>query len=595
LTPDYQSDDTTIYRGDALETLRQMPSESVDCCVTSPPYYRLRNYGVAGQIGLEDSPAAFVVRLVEVFEEVRRVLTKQGTLWMNLGDSFSASGMTGGSGKGTLRKEGKTPHSAPKISGGELRFSISTVGSNLLDFLHGEIKGGSMFVGGRSTLTITSESQAVLKPNHALPNLDFACLLGVKRILFKQGQNDLGQVINLLDSECRVRIGRAVSWVRVDEAATEITVYAVDNLRVIVTENDLDTESAFGIPSLSVSAEHADVPLSVEETGEPIAESIGDIQPNRDAVSFDTSGEGLLQVDTINQAVPLADALVPCSEFLCDFRITKASKEHFAFSLMDGRVQFTVGFVRHLFFSNRFGSLIHYTQQYDKAERMRNKYQPKQLLGVPWMVVQALQEAGWILRTDCIWHKPNAMPESVKDRPTRDHEYLFLLAKSKKYFYDAEAIKEPAAFPNGPNSPGSIKSPHGQGFTRRANGGVNSFRGQGRNRTDGKGLANREARDMTRIGTSETRNKRTVWAIATTPFREAHFATFPPNLIRPCILAGCPKGGTVLDPFMGSGTTALVARQEGRKSIGIELNRAYIEIASRRLDGTGSATLEAQG
>jgi DNA modification methylase len=228
-------------------------------------------------------------------------------------------------------------------------------------------------------------------------------------------------------------------------------------------------------------------------------------------------------------------------------------------------------------------------------------------MGMPWRVAFALQADGWWLRSDIIWSKPNPMPESVIDRPTKAHEYLFLLSKSARYFYDAEAIKETALWPDGPNAPDKISSPYGQGFTRASigsKGNANTFRGgsyvngepgprtvrgnakPGKNETDHRGKAGFNARwdDAEAEGNAPaSRNKRSVWTIATEPFPEAHFATFPTRLAEECIKAGCPVGGTVLDPFSGAGTTAMVADRRGRDAIGIELNPDYIAMAERRL------------
>lgn len=184
---------------------------------------------------------------------------------------------------------------------------------------------------------------------------------------------------------------------------------------------------------------------------------------------------------------------------------------------------------------------------------------PKNLLGIPWRVAFALQEDGWYLRSDIIWAKPNPMPESVKDRPTRSHEYIFLLTKSARYYYDADAIREP-------NTPDMIERA-ARGHTR---GGTVESRDA--SRQDRVSLM--EKRAITANG----RNKRDVWTIATHPYAAAHFATFPPKLIEPCILAGCPAGGVVLDPFAGAGTTLLVAKNHGRASVGIELNRDYCDL-----------------
>ncbi len=224
---------------------------------------------------------------------------------------------------------------------------------------------------------------------------------------------------------------------------------------------------------------------------------------------------------------------------------------------------------------------------------------PKDLVGIPWRVAFALQAEGWYLRSDIIWHKPNPMPESVTDRPTKAHEYIFLLTKSERYFYDAEAIKEQAvdtcgsrkefrgggSYVNGNSFDNSGVVPNAtKGNTGR--GGKNAFRGQGHFRETDCGPANREGRDMKDVGASPMRNKRTVWTVATKPYREAHFATYPPDLIKPCILAGCPVGGVVLDPFGGSGTTGEVALLLGRDAILCELNPEYAALIEGRTNIT---------
>ena len=178
----------------------------------------------------------------------------------------------------------------------------------------------------------------------------------------------------------------------------------------------------------------------------------------------------------------------------------------------------------------------------------------KDLVGIPWRVALALQQDGCYLRQDIIWHKPNPMPESVKDRCTKAHEYIFLLSKSPKYYFDNEAIKE--------DSVSIIKK-----RTRKTGTGVDSNIGN-------KGSA----------GNNGKRNKRSVWTVATKPFKGAHFATFPMDLIEPCVLAGCSENGTVLDPFAGSGTTGIVAQNNGRNSVLLELNEEYIEIAKERIN-----------
>ena len=304
-----------IHCGDAVEVLRSLPAESVNCVVTSPPYYALRDYGVRGQIGLERSPEEYVDKLTEVFAECRRVLRSDGTLWLNIGDSYA------GSNKGKGKK---------------------------------------------------------------------------------------------------VRTGL-----------------------------------------------------------QPDASNIGDI-----ITTFNTKG-----------------------------------------------------------------------------------YKNKDIIGIPWLLAFALRDSGWYLRQDIIWHKPNPMPESVEDRCTKAHEYIFLLSKSPKYYFDYQAIMEPA------NYDGRKKMVR-EGSKRLSLGekacfGVQTIckGGERWKLTNGKYM----------------RRKRDVWSVPTRPLKEAHFAAYPPDLVKPCVLAGCPIGGVVLDPFMGAGTTALVAQELGRHYIGIELNSEYVSIAERRL------------
>lgn len=332
-----------ILIGDVRERLKELPDQSVNCCVTSPPYWGLRDYGADNQMGLESTPQEYVDSMVAVFREVKRVLRDDGTLWLNLGDSY------GGSGKG--------------------RNGDGTMG----------------------ILNSTKQRSNVGPHDGAIPST-------------KRGFN----------------------------------------------------QRYFG-------------------------------------KEFDTDKQG-------------------------------ADKGH-----VDRR-----GLV------------------YD--------VKPKDLVGIPWRVAFALQADGWYLRQDIIWHKPNPMPESVTDRCTKSHEYIFLLSKSPKYYFDHNAIKEPAIWAK----------------DKRADKGRLTYEGK-RQGEDGTG---QEAF----VAIKETRNKRDVWTVSTKPFKSAHFATFPPNLIEPCILAGCPEGGTVLDPFFGAGTTGLVAQRHNRNWIGCELNPEYAAIATARIE-----------
>ncbi len=328
----------TILQGDALARLRELPDESVHCCVTSPPYWGLRDYGVAGQMGLEASPADFVAAMVAVFREVRRVLRSDGTCWVNLGDSYFANG------------------------------------------------------------------------GHA-------------------------------DKNCNERRAAAKMGNR----------------------------------------------------------------PEHERRDFRARG-------------------------------------------------------RH-----------------------------KDLVGIPWRVAFALQDDGWFIRQDIIWHKPNPMPESVRDRCTKAHEYIFLLTKSARYHFDTAAISEPVS---------GTAHPRGRGVNPKANG-PNSR--MVLNRTLRPNMpkpsrSNVRAKQNASFSAAvkdlvARRNKRSVWTVAPRAYRGAHFATFPPAIVEPCILAGCPLGGTVIDPFAGSGTTGAVALQHGRDAILIELNPAYVPLIEERLREAGCETV----
>lgn len=199
-----------------------------------------------------------------------------------------------------------------------------------------------------------------------------------------------------------------------------------------------------------------------------------------------------------------------------------------------------------------------------------DKFIDGKLLGMPWRVALAMAESGWILRSDIIWHKPNAMPTSIKNRPTPDHEYIFMFSKQKNYYYDADAIREEHVT-----------------FTEKSKmkGGRNHFGKAGGTPELGKNSGNSNLHDgrWDQAFHPLGRNKRTVWSVALGKFRDAHFAVFPEKLIEPCILAGSPVGGIVLDPFFGSGTTGVVAKRLGRHFVGVDINLEYCKMAQSRI------------
>jgi DNA modification methylase len=354
-----------IVCGDCLDVLKTLPAESVNTCVTSPPYYSLRDYGIDGQIGLEETPEAYVARLVEVFAEVRRVLKDDGTLWLNLGDSYAASTKTTG-------------------------------------------------------------------------------------------------------------------------------------------RNDADTRNAWHYKVGIASAPHR-------------------------------ANDG------------------------CGQTLVRQSK-HKRPRTLNG------------------GGCASWSSREETVKVASRGLKPKDLVGIPWRVAFALQADGWYLRQDIIWHKPNPMPESVRDRCTKAHEYIFLLSKSPRYYYDADAIKEPAVCgDNGSRYDTGKTADHQLG---RAQKGRRAIKFGG---TKYPGVAGNATYSGNEYRPTGYRNKRDVWTVATKPYAGCHFATFPPDLIRPCVRAGCPVGGVVLDPFAGAGTTGLVALEEGRDFLGIELNPEYVGLIEKRL------------
>jgi DNA modification methylase len=411
-----------ILIGDVRARLKDLPDESVHCVVTSPPYFGLRDYGHAGQIGLEPTPDAFVATMVEVFREVRRVLRKDGTLWLNLGSSY-ASGDT----SATLsRQRGRDP-------------AYDSDGKGQPDYP---------------------------VPDYAYSGLCDECL---NDFLSHHGRT--------------LHNGRSPS-----QSEPQPSPISRDNER-----------SGSGLASLP--ALPPDAPLSTK-------------------IEFWRQRRG------------------ECSR--CDSRASGLSAVR---SSSDG----AQGFVR--------SSWLNYTP---------SQFKQKDLIPIPWMVAMALQADGWWLRQDIIWHKPNPMPESVRDRCTKAHEYVFLLTKSERYFYDIEAVREDAKETSGVN----MRAPkYDGGSGDRVKNGTQS------------------QTTVKQYDEIKGANRRSVWTIATQPFSEAHFATFPPELPELCIKAGCPAGGTVLDPFGGAGTTGLVADRIGRNAILIELNPEYADMARKRIEG----------
>lgn len=573
--PYYEHGGIKIFNGDCRD-MSVLPSESVNCCVTSPPYWGLRDYKTEpqiwggdpdcqhewnempmtlthdnrnfqkgtqedclnnptgnthimsktelkmgfcrkcgawrGELGLEPTPEEYVEHLATVFREVRRVLRKDGVVFLNLGDSYY------GSGKG-LYGDGLS-HGTEGV---KQRTNAGSVGVP------------------RVTSCDTSDKE----PEGCL-NRDCFC--------------------ESLCGECRVayQIGKSHN-------------------------GNLHDPKQFVSPSLP-NREHKESVNAHSPTSDSLSRANHSVNANLGSVHFqDHANEQppAFQASMLDEfsRQPQEDSRQSDSPSVCPLcgRSFFRSSQEFADRLpLDSLMQSErtqdnelhgVQQERHNQYKDKAceycignGSCPHYTTEYH--------LKPKDLVGIPWRVAFALQADGWWLRQDIIWSKVNPMPESVTDRCTKAHEYIFLLSKSARYFYDADAIKEPQA----------------DASFERAKYGWNGRTDDGSNGARSGSTFKRMAESGEPIGTileDGMRNKRSVWTVPTHGFKEAHFATFPPKLIEPMILAGCPEGGTVLDPFLGSGTTGLVAQRLGRRAIGFELSLEYCEMAAKRNQQVG--------
>lgn len=488
-----------ILIGDCREKLLDLPDASVNCCVTSPPYFGLRDYGAEGQMGLEPTPDEFVAGMVAVFREVKRVLRDDGTLFLNIGDSYSAGAVLSQSYR--LREDlTDEQRTAAVVAMFGVRFDEhleageGTLPQVLSSEVHCEtVRGQSALASGRVQGGLPAEQGEGSGANAgAAPSAEMG------------SSGSTGRQVRLLRGvDGGVPDGR--SHKRRRRGPSEAT----DRQGAGQLDQDLQGHSEARISQ-------GPVPRS------------------------------LLQLQLRDRLVGILSA-----QSYSDDQIPAAAKTYFV---------------------------------------KRADLKPKDLIGIPWMLAFALRADGWFLRQDCIWSKPNPMPESVRDRCTKAHEYLFLLSKGPRYYYDAEAIAEETVYQPSDGEPNSFRGStfdNGKTAVHQLGRASDKPRRSSRTKHDFADDRKRNGADGTAASfraIRETRNKRSVWEVATQPFSEAHFATYPPALIEPCILAGCPEGGTVLDPFGGAGTTGLVADRLGRDAILIELNPEYAAIAERRLN-----------
>lgn len=497
----------SVIAGDCRDVLDCLPSRMFHTCVTSPPYFGLRDYGHDGQIGLEPTPDEFVAALVEVFREVRRVLRDDATVWLNLGDSYASGGhggggsfmaMRGGNGSDQAgawahRKDKKGWRSpAPGLKHKDLIGIPWRVAFALQQpWYAGKIAN----VGDRIWLAAMLDAEG--------------CLFIHKR---KAGQDS------------------GAKWTKAD--GTEVSY--------------LRTQDSYA-PGLEV----CNTSLAMVERCRDIA-GVGSI------CSQEKGRRQTLYRWTVrsNEAKRVVQEVYP----------------HLVAKQQQARVMFGCPASGERAAAAHAGLMdLHHGKPSD----------------VDFPEPPSLHEPGWFLRQDVIWSKPNPMPESVRDRCTKAHEYLFLLSKRPKYYFDADAVKESAT--NRP--PGNKRAMKGG---RHYEDGAEEHRTPSLKEKPQKpsksgtmlpdGARIRHGLGATTLGEPvETRNRRSVWTVTPQPFKGAHFATFPPALIEPCILAGCPVGGNVLDPFGGAGTTGLVADRLQRRATLIELNPAYASMARNRI------------
>lgn len=484
-----------IEFGDCRAIMRKWAAEGVKAqtCVTSPPYYGLRDYGVAGQIGLEETPEQYIAAMVEVFRCVRDVLADDGTLWVNIGDSYAGSwGSQGRNYSGV----GVSAISARQVMASQRKKSKT-----------GTIK------------------QDGLKPKD---------LIGVPWMLARALRDPYytGPVKHICDQVWLAAMMDAEGSI----CGTEYQ-----------TGDRIKTNIYISITNTSVPIiEKCDrlFPQDVKHIYEKVNGN-----SNRKCFRWD--------VERMDQKALLLRTIYP----------------HLVAKRKQAIIGYTFIEMQRGLVSKKKGYLVEQHEQRSWLMQALSLLNSGQDVDIPdWCIEPPnLFEQGYYLRQDIIWSKPNPLPESVTDRCTKSHEYLFLLSKSPSYYFDSSAMKEPAK-----------SKPHGKShsFARKT----------ATTPPPGSPANHRENREP--VEYAGTRNKRSVWTVATRPYKGAHFATFPPALIEPCIRAGSRPGQAVVDPFMGSGTTAQVALSNGRRYLGCELNRDYEPLQQRRIFEVGSQTRE---
>jgi DNA modification methylase len=476
--------------GDCRDSMRQMIADGVrvQMCVTSPPYWGLRDYGSPGQIGLEPTIRDYVDAMVGVFGLVRELLADDGTLWLNMGDCYAGSW-------GAQSREHAGKH-AP---------NVSALSAN-------QVKAAQIR-NGTSSLCRT-------------PGLKPKDLIGVPwRVAFALQQP----------------WERATIKDRIDRAWLAALVDGEGCMTIMQAQNG--EKSATSFPPV----------LQVKMCDPECIEKANQITGFEQCLRQDSPSRGGTR-DTYQWRITGRRAADIAAE-IYPFLLIKRKQATILWNHQMTRDSYETKRGQPMPPAAREKQIV--------CRQLIQRLNQKQPIDLPsWMVEPSINvEPGWYLRQDVIWHKPNPMPESVTDRCTKAHEYLFLLSKSERYYFDADAISEPV------------------------NGNAHS-RGNGVNPKAAVGEIGREKQNASfSVAVRELvsrRNKRSVWTIASDPYSDAHFATFPPALVEPCILAGSRAGDVVLDPFFGSGTVGEVAQRLGRKWIGCDLQKAYAPLQARR-------------
>ena len=543
--PYYADDWLTVYQGDCREVMASMEPESVHCVVTSPPYWGLRDYGTAtwvggdpdcshriaatgstqnkgnnnregtpfrercgrcgavredAQLGLEPTPEEYVENMVAVFREVRRVLRSDGTVWLNLGDSYAGSGPSGAA------YQSETTRRRAEGDGTDGAFRVS------------------------KRLAERGLTYAEKKPVPP-PGLKPKDLVGIPwRVAFALQQPYYAG---------RIADERDRTWLAalMDGEGT---------FTILATTGQ---SGAFSYPPI------AQVRMTSELVVRKAASLVGVASP----AQYPPSGTGRAVYQwrqSGRRAADIARELYP-------YLLEKRRQALIAWNHQE---------VRDGYETKRGVSMPSEARAKQLVCRdLIRRLNHGEHVDIPtWMSEPpSLTEPGWYLRSDVIWSKPNPMPESVTDRPTKAHEYLFLLSKAPRYYYDADAVREPHTTPDGM---GWAANGKGERYSTSDYG---THRGAADFTRQGEGL---QAMGGNPLG----RNLRSVWTVATQPYPGAHFATFPEKLVEPCLKAGCPTLGTVLDPFAGSGTTGRVAQRLSRRAVLIDLNADYLVQAMNR-------------